>query len=60
MAFDDSIYSNIIAELPAQMIPLSEKDEAWKKRNMDALESVGRAQYVDNLKLIENYEMVKG
>lgn len=60
MAFNDSIYSNILAELPAQMIPLSEKDEAWKKRNMDALESVGRAQYVDNIKLIENYEMVKG
>lgn len=60
MSVQDSTYSNIIAELPAQMIPLYQKDEKWRKRNMDALESVGRAQYVDNIKLIENYEMVKG
>ena len=60
MAFDDSIYSNILAELPVQMISLKEKDEVWRKRNMDALEAVGRAQYTENLKLIENYEMIKG
>lgn len=60
MSVIDSTYTNIIAELPAQMIPLSKKDDAWKKRNMDALEAMGRAQYVENLKLIENYEMVKG
>lgn len=60
MNYDNVIYSSLIADLPAQMIPLSKKDDKWKEQIMDALEQVGRTQHQDNLRLIENYEMVKG
>jgi hypothetical protein len=42
------------------MIPQSEKNEDWKKECMDKLESIGRRQHYRNVKLMENYEMVKG
>ena len=44
--------------LPVQMLPLKEKDRAWKKACMDALESIGRKQYLDNLEILENYRIV--
>lgn len=50
----------LLANLPAQMIPMSEKTKEWKEKNMDALESVGRSQFLQNMRLVENYEMVKG
>lgn len=46
--------------LPPQMLSLKEKDEVWKKKCLDALESIGRHQYFENSRLLENYEMVKG
>jgi hypothetical protein len=46
--------------LPAQMIPLSKKNKKWKEACMDALEQIGTHQYLANMSLIENYEMVKG
>lgn len=46
--------------LPIQMIPLKEKDEAWRHATMDTLESIGRRQFHNNLRLIENYQMIKG
>lgn len=53
--------------LPQQMIPLKEKlaegtdsDKSFKEKTMDALESIGKSQYRSNLKLIENYEMIRG
>src|SRR6478735_4640810 len=46
--------------LPAQMIPLSKKTDAWKEDTMDALEDIGYFQYLNNLYLVENYQMVKG
>lgn len=54
------IHSNITADLPPQMISLKQKDDEFKHKCMDALEAVGRTQYLENLNLIENYEMVKG
>ena len=33
---------------------------AWGQRCMDALETIGKSQFTNNLKLIENYEMIKG
>lgn len=53
-------YSSSILSLPPQMLPLSKKTEKWKHDCMDALESIGRHQYVNNVALIENYEMVRG
>lgn len=54
--------------LPSQTVSLKEKlkdssdpsKKSWKQKNLDALESIGRAQYNMNLPLIENYEMIKG
>lgn len=46
--------------LPPQMIPLSKKNNDWKEDTMDSLENIGSFQYLNNLSLIENYEMVKG
>ena len=40
------------------MLPLKEKDREWKKACMDALESIGRKQYLDNIEILENYRMV--
>lgn len=53
--------------LPPQSVPLKEKlakgtdtEKSWSEKCMDALETIGKSQYNSNLKLIENYEMVKG
>lgn len=46
--------------LPPQMIPLSKKTDSWKEDTMNSLENIGSFQYLHNLSLIENYEMVKG
>lgn len=53
------LYAGIVA-LPPQMIPLSEKTDDWKHACLDTLEQVGRNQYYNNVKLTENYEMIKG
>jgi hypothetical protein len=59
--FTSSFYTNsILPSLPPQMIPKSQKDKEWTEDCMDALEAVGRAQFRSNMRLIENYEMVKG
>jgi hypothetical protein len=46
--------------LPPQMISLSRKNDSWKEDTLNALENIGSFQYLGNLALIENYEMVKG
>lgn len=53
--------------LPSQMVPLKEKlakgtddKKSWSQECMDALETIGKSQYRNNLKLIENYEMIRG
>lgn len=58
--YNNFYLSNVLASLPPQMLKKSEKNEEWRKYNMDALESVGRSQFVANMQLIENYEMIKG
>lgn len=59
--YQEGLYSvPLLANLPPQMIPKSQKDKEWKEGNLDALESVGRSQFQQNMRLIENYEMVKG
>ena len=45
---------------PPQMLPLSKKDDDWRKRNMDCLEAIARIQYWENLPMMENYKMLHG
>ena len=54
------ISGNAGTVLPPQMIPKSQKNKQWGMDCMDALEKVGRVAFTDNLRLVENYEMVKG
>ena len=56
---NNNFYAGMVA-LPPQMIPFSEKTDDWKHACMDTLEQIGRSQYYYNLRLIENYEMIKG
>lgn len=58
--FKKTYTSTGMFSLPPQMIPLSEKSEDWGKECMDRLEAIGKGQHYENLKLIENYEMIKG
>jgi hypothetical protein len=46
--------------LPAQMIPLTKKNDKWKEDCLTSLEHIGTLQYFNHISLIENYEMVKG
>jgi hypothetical protein len=64
----NNFYSTAVDIMPVQTIPLKEKlsdsfegsEKSWKEQCMDALEAIGRRQYSENMKLIENYEMIKG
>jgi hypothetical protein len=60
MLYNSSTYEKASAILPPQMIPVSEKNDDWKQKMMDALENIGKRQYTENQKLLENYEMIKG
>lgn len=44
--------------IPVQMLALKDKDIEWKKANLDALESIGRKQFLENINILENYRMV--
>lgn len=44
--------------IPVQMLPMKDKDEDWKRACMDALESIGRKQFLENINILENYRIV--
>jgi len=44
--------------IPIQMLPMKDKDEDWKRACMDALESIGRKQFLENINILENYRIV--
>jgi len=49
--------------LPPQQVPLKRKlkdDKKWAKDCMDSIEAIGRQQFLQNLSLKENYEIIKG
>lgn len=48
------------AYLPPQAIPYKKKDEAWKKRCLDAFESIGLQQFKENLKFTDIFRMING
>lgn len=64
---NDGFYNSTANSLPVQMIPLKDKlkkvsgdEKSFGQKCMDSLENIGRQQYRENLRLIENYEMIKG
>ena len=44
--------------IPIQMLPMKEKDEEWRRACLDALESIGRKQFLENVNILENYRIV--
>ena len=47
--------------LPTQTVPDSQKEKlSWKKKNMDALESIGISQLGENVKFRDLYKMLEG
>lgn len=68
MPLQNALYRANYDILPEQMVPLQKKlskandsnEKTWGQNCLDALETIGKSQYNMNLKLIENYEMVKG
>ena len=52
--------SHNIQVLPPQMLPQKEKDERWKRKNMDALEYIARIQWLSNQRFYNNYKLVNG
>ena len=47
--------------LPTQTVPDSQKEkDSWKKKNMDALESIGISQLGENIKFRDLYKMLEG
>jgi len=58
-----SSYTSPLSTVPAQMKTLKEKfakKKQWGKDCVDAFENLGRVQYYDNMRFVENYKMVNG
>ena len=50
-----------VSNFPIQMIPLKDKKKPeWGQKMMDSLESIGRMQFFENMKLEENVRMCNG
>lgn len=68
MGIYNGIYSVSPNILPPQNIPLKDKlakpttegEKSWGQKCLDSLETIGKSQYNSNLRLVENYEMVRG
>lgn len=46
--------------LPSQNIPLSKKNDRWKKENMDSLENIARRQFHGKQGILNNYKLING
>ena len=58
-----STYTSPLTAVPSQMKSLVQKfakNKSWAKECVDAYEQVGRIQYYDNLRFLENYRMING
>lgn len=58
-----SSYSSPLTAIPAQMKTLKQKfanKKKWVKDCVDAFENLGRVQYYDNIRFVENYKMING
>lgn len=56
-------YTTPIDSLPSQMLTYKQKTKnkkKWGRDCVDALEQLGRRQYYDNLRFLENYQMLNG
>ena len=45
--------------LPVQMLPMKDKDDEWKRACMDALESIGRKQFLENINILIVYYKIR-
>lgn len=52
--------SSSITVLPPQFIPKRYKTKEWERATMDALETEGLKQYMENLKYLDYYKMMSG
>lgn len=48
------------SNIPVQAIPLSKKNDKWKKQTMDAFESIGLKQIRENLRFADIFRMIDG
>src|SRR5271169_1011141 len=58
-----SPFTTPLDTLPSQMKTYRQKTankKKWGKQCVDALENLGKRQYFDNYRFIENYQMVNG
>lgn len=46
--------------IPSQAIPLSKKNDKWKKANLDAFEKIGKKQLAENMKFADIFRMING
>lgn len=58
-----SPYTSPILQIPPQLIPYKKKiakKKQWAKDTVDAFENLGRRQYFENIRFLENYQMLNG
>jgi len=56
-------YSSPVTAIPSQLISYKEKiakGKKWAKECLDSYETLGRRYYYDNLRFLENYQMMNG
>lgn len=56
-------YTTPLDSIPSQMLTYKQKmkdKKKWGRDCVDAFEQIGRRQYYDNLRFIENYQMLNG
>lgn len=46
--------------IPSQAIPLTRKNDKWRKANLDAFESIGKRQIAENMKFSDIFRMIDG
>lgn len=58
-----SPYTSPLLQIPPQLIPYKQKiakNKKWAKETVDGLENLGRRQYHENVRFLENYQMLNG
>lgn len=58
-----SPYTSPILQIPPQLIPYKQKiakKKQWGKDCVDGFENLGRRQYFENVRFLENYQMLNG
>lgn len=56
-------YNSPVTAIPSQLKSYAQKvanNKKWAKETLDSYETLGRRQYYDNLRFLENYQMLNG